>query len=50
MQDTFFIHKPAQEVEKEMVLRTHTSSVQVRAMETHKPPIRIVMPGRVYRN
>jgi phenylalanyl-tRNA synthetase alpha chain len=50
MQDTFFIHKPTQEGEKEMVLRTHTSSVQVRAMETHKPPIRIVMPGRVYRN
>jgi len=50
MQDTFFIHKPSQEGEKEMVLRTHTSSVQVRAMETHKPPIRIVMPGRVYRN
>jgi phenylalanyl-tRNA synthetase alpha chain len=50
MQDTFFIHKPTQEGEKEMVLRTHTSSVQVRAMETRKPPIRIVMPGRVYRN
>lgn len=50
MQDTFFIHKPSQEGEKEMVLRTHTSSVQVRAMETRKPPIRIVMPGRVYRN
>lgn len=50
MQDTFFIHKPSQEGEKEMVLRTHTSSVQVRAMENKKPPIRIVMPGRVYRN
>jgi phenylalanyl-tRNA synthetase alpha chain len=50
MQDTFFIHKPEQEGEKEMVLRTHTSSVQVRAMENQKPPIRIVMPGRVYRN
>jgi phenylalanyl-tRNA synthetase alpha chain len=50
MQDTFFIHKPTEEGEKEMVLRTHTSSVQVRAMETRKPPIRIVMPGRVYRN
>lgn len=50
MQDTFFIHKPSQEGEKEMVLRTHTSSVQVRAMENQRPPIRIVMPGRVYRN
>ena len=50
MQDTFFIHKPTQEGEKEMVLRTHTSSVQVRAMENQKPPLRIVMPGRVYRN
>jgi phenylalanyl-tRNA synthetase alpha chain len=45
MQDTFFIGK-----NPDMVLRTHTSSVQVRAMETRKPPIRIVMPGRVYRN
>ncbi|MFN5621312.1 MAG: phenylalanine--tRNA ligase subunit alpha [Flavobacteriales bacterium] len=50
MQDTFFIHKPTQEGEKEMVLRTHTSSVQVRAMENQQPPLRIVMPGRVYRN
>ncbi len=45
MQDTFFIEK-----DPDMVLRTHTSSVQVRMMETHKPPLRIVMPGRVYRN
>jgi phenylalanyl-tRNA synthetase alpha chain len=43
MQDTFFI-------DKEVALRTHTSSVQVRIMETQKPPIRILMPGRVYRN
>ena len=43
MQDTFFI-------DKEVALRTHTSSVQVRIMETQKPPIRIIMPGRVYRN
>ncbi len=50
MQDTFFIEKGDAEGKKEMVLRTHTSSVQVRAMETQKPPIRIVMPGRVYRN
>lgn len=45
MQDTFFIEK-----NPDMVLRTHTSSVQVRLMETQKPPIRAIMPGRVYRN
>jgi phenylalanyl-tRNA synthetase alpha chain len=50
MQDTFFIEKEEGEDAREIVLRTHTSSVQVRAMETQKPPIRIVMPGRVYRN
>lgn len=51
MQDTFFIQK-ADEAQgwKEMLLRTHTSSVQVREMNKQKPPIRIVMPGRVYRN
>jgi phenylalanyl-tRNA synthetase alpha chain len=43
MQDTFFL-------EGGMALRTHTSSVQVRVMETTKPPIRILAPGRVYRN
>jgi len=46
MQDTFFIEKG----EREMALRTHTSSVQVRVMETQKPPIRTICPGRVYRN
>ncbi len=46
MQDTFFIEKG----EKEMALRTHTSSVQVRVMENEKPPIRTISPGRVYRN
>lgn len=45
MQDTFFIEK-----NPDMVLRTHTSSVQVRAMENGQPPLRIVMPGRVFRN
>ncbi len=45
MQDTFFIEK-----DPDMVLRTHTSSVQVRMMENSKPPLRIVMPGRVFRN
>lgn len=43
MQDTFFI-------DKEVALRTHTSSVQVRLMENQKPPLRAIMPGRVYRN
>jgi len=43
MQDTFF-------VDKDFALRTHTSSVQVRLMEHTKPPIRSIMPGRVYRN
>lgn len=45
MQDTFFIEK-----DPDIALRTHTSSVQVRIMETQKPPIRIIAPGRVYRN
>lgn len=45
MQDTFFMDD-----EWGMALRTHTSSVQVRIMENSKPPIRIVAPGRVYRN
>ena len=43
MQDTFFI-------DKDIALRTHTSSVQVRVLEKTQPPVRIVMPGRVYRN
>ncbi len=46
MQDTFFIEKG----EREMALRTHTSSVQVRVMENQKPPIRTISPGRVFRN
>ena len=45
MQDTFFIAK-----EPEILLRTHTSSVQIRTMETEKPPIRKIFPGRVFRN
>ena len=45
MQDTFFIsHDP------QVLLRTHTSSVQTRVMEKQQPPIRIICPGRVYRN
>lgn len=45
MQDTFFIQR-----NPDVLLRTHTSSVQTRAMEHAKPPIRILCPGRVYRN
>lgn len=45
MQDTFFI-----ESNPDIVLRTHTSSVQVRTMEQQKPPIRVICPGRVFRN
>ena len=45
MQDTFFVTKSP-----DVVLRTHTSSVQVRVMEQGKLPIRIIAPGRVFRN
>jgi len=45
MQDTFFIEK-----DPDILLRTHTSSIQVRTMQTQKPPIRVVCPGRVFRN
>jgi phenylalanyl-tRNA synthetase alpha chain len=43
MQDTFFLSSRA-------LLRTHTSPVQIRVMETHQPPLRVIMPGKVYRN
>jgi phenylalanyl-tRNA synthetase alpha chain len=45
MQDTFFVEK-----NPDVLLRTHTSNVQVRLMKNQKPPIRSIMPGRVYRN
>lgn len=45
MQDTFFL-----QTNPDMLLRTHTSSVQMRYMESHQPPIRTVSPGRVFRN
>ncbi len=45
MQDTFFISE-----NPEIMLRTHTSSAQIRTMETRKPPIRMIFPGRVFRN
>ena len=44
MQDTFFI-----DMNPDILLRTHTSSAQIRHMDIHKPPIRIISPGRVYR-
>ncbi|MGI9104566.1 MAG: phenylalanine--tRNA ligase subunit alpha [Terriglobales bacterium] len=51
MQDTIFIagqdQKPARD---RLLLRTHTSPVQIRTMEKQKPPVRVVIPGRVYRN
>lgn len=50
MQDTFFIENNNEDVTRNIVLRSHTSSVQVRTMENRKPPIRIICPGRVYRN
>ena len=45
MQDTFFV-----EQDPDVVLRTHTSNVQIRLMEQKKPPLRVIIPGRVYRN
>jgi len=45
MQDTFFVER-----DPDILLRTHTSSVQVREMERREPPMRLIMPGRVFRN
>ncbi len=50
MQDTFFIKKNDEDPSEDLVLRTHTSPVQIHLMETQKPPIRAIIPGRVYRN
>lgn len=49
MQDTFFIESPDDE-HNGILLRTHTSPAQIRIMESKKPPIRVIVPGRVYRN
>ncbi|MFM2400664.1 MAG: Phenylalanine--tRNA ligase [Bacteroidota bacterium] len=49
MQDTFFIEKGAGEIQDDVLLRTHTSNVQIRLMQHQKPPIRSVMPGRVFK-
>lgn len=52
MQDTFFIRRESDETSSvnDILLRTHTSSVQVRVMENSQPPIRTISPGRVFRN
>ena len=50
MQDTFFISKSENDVTKNVLLRSHTSGDQAHYMETHEPPIRVICPGRVYRN
>lgn len=51
MQDTFFVEKGSPDAgTPDTLLRTHTSNVQIRLMERQKPPIRSIMPGRVYRN
>lgn len=44
LQDTLFVREP------DILLRTHTSSIQTRVLSTHKPPLRVVVPGKVYRN
>ncbi len=50
MQDTFFIEHNPNDVAKNILLRSHTSNDQSRVMETTQPPIRVICPGRVYRN
>lgn len=50
MQDTFFISQNQNDVTKNVLLRSHTSGDEAHYMENHEPPIRIICPGRVYRN
>jgi phenylalanyl-tRNA synthetase alpha chain len=50
MQDTFFIEQIPNQVAKNVILRSHTSGDQAHYMENHQPPLRILCPGRVYRN
>ena len=50
MQDTFFIEQSPNDVTKNILLRSHTSNDQSRIMEHQQPPIRVICPGRVYRN
>ena len=49
-QDTFYVNKSEKGFQDDLVLRTHTSPVQIRLMEKQAPPIRAIIPGRVYRN
>jgi phenylalanyl-tRNA synthetase alpha chain len=51
MQDTFWVKAdPKNSNTEKLLMRTHTSSVQIRYMEKNKPPFKVIMPGRVYRN
>ncbi len=50
MQDTFFISQNQDDVTKNVILRSHTSGDEAHYMECHEPPIRVLCPGRVYRN
>lgn len=50
MQDTFFVSKSDNDSDQDLVMRTHTSPVQIRLMKEVSPPIRSVIPGRVFRN
>jgi phenylalanyl-tRNA synthetase alpha chain len=49
MQDTFWFHHPSSDVEKKQLLRTHTSTIQIRGMLERKPPFRFIAPGTVFR-
>jgi len=50
MQDTFFVEVNPNDVTKNILLRSHTSNDQTHYLETHQPPVRVITPGRVYRN
>ncbi len=50
MQDTFFVREHGSDVTKNVLLRSHTSNDQSHYLSTHKPPVRVLCPGRVYRN
>lgn len=50
MQDTFYVRKDEDNPHNDLVLRTHTSPVQIRLMKQQAPPVKAIMPGRVYRN
>jgi phenylalanyl-tRNA synthetase alpha chain len=50
MQDTFFVETNPNDVTKNILLRSHTSNDQTHYLSTHQPPIRVITPGRVYRN